>query len=90
MNPPNSANSRRTPKAKIDVQNKFPRRVWVRKSDLRCHRTYTSLEACTNGCVSSNGGWSKHLTGDNIKFKRVLHLGGVRLVEDSGGATASD
>ncbi|XP_024028691.1 uncharacterized protein LOC112093781 [Morus notabilis] len=89
MNPPNSANSRRTPKARIDVQNKFPRRVWVRKSDLRCHRTYTSLEACTNGCVCSNGGWSKHLTGDNIKFKRVLHSGGVRLVEDSGGATAS-
>ena len=51
MNPPISINLRRTPNAKIYVQNKSPRRIWVRKNDLRCHRTYTSLQACIDGCV---------------------------------------
>ena len=48
INPPNSANSKKTPNVRIDVKNNSSRRVWVKKSDLRCHKVYTSLEACTN------------------------------------------
>jgi len=90
INPPNSANSKKTPNVKIDVKNNFSRRVWVRKSNLRSHKAYTSLEACTNDCGCSNGGWSKHLTGDKNKIQRALNSGGVRHRLDSRGVICRD
>lgn len=62
---------------KTNVHDKFPRHVWVRKSELRCHRAYTSLEASTNDFRCSDGGWSKYLIGDENIIQRVLHLRGV-------------
>ncbi|XP_024018312.1 uncharacterized protein LOC112090655 [Morus notabilis] len=91
INPPNFTNSKKTPNVNIDVQNNFSRRVWVRKSDLRCHKAYTSLEACTNDCGCSDAGCTKRLTSvKSIIHGRMLHSGGVRHRKDSRGVSYRD
>ncbi|EXB26569.1 hypothetical protein L484_012563 [Morus notabilis] len=88
INPPNSANLKKTPNVKINVKNNFSKRVWIRKSDMRCHKAYTSLEACTNDCGCSDASCTKRLTDvKSIIQGRMLHSGGVRHIEDSGGVS---
>lgn len=59
--PPYSARYNTTPRNKVDLKN--VRKIWVRKTDLRCHVAYTSLKAVTSNAWYFDSGYSRHMTG---------------------------
>ncbi|WP_216668082.1 hypothetical protein, partial [Proteus mirabilis] len=48
------------PRNKIDLKN--IQKIWVRKSDLRCHIAYTLLKAVTTNTWYFDSGCSRHMT----------------------------
>ena len=60
---------------KIDINNK-PRKIWMKKSDLKCLTSFTCLKAyTTNSWYFDSGRCSRHMTGDRsllVNYKRVF------------------
>ena len=52
--------SRTAPKHKIDLKNKFVKKIWVKKSDLNCYVASTSLKTVSTDSSHFAKGCSKH------------------------------
>ncbi|XP_024019817.1 uncharacterized protein LOC112091153 [Morus notabilis] len=72
LNSPNVA--RKTPRRKIDGDNRSTRKVWVRKSDLRFYVAYTFLKASTTNSWYFDSGCSRHMTGERSLLKNFKSL----------------
>ena len=64
---------RTTPKIKVELDNKSPNKLWIRRSDLFCNVAYTSLKAITTDSWYFDSGCSRHMTG-NRKYLTDYHI----------------
>ena len=63
--------SRTAPKHKIDLKNKFVKKIWVKKSYLNCYVASTSLKTVSIDSFHFAKGCSRHVTGEREFLKRV-------------------
>ena len=64
--------SRTTLNHKIDLKNKFVKKIWVKKSYLNCYVASTSLKTVSIDSFHFAKGCSRHVTGEREFFKRFF------------------
>ena len=62
---------RTAPKHKINLKNNSVKKIWVKKSDLNCCVTSTSLKTISTDSWNFDRGCSRHLIGEREFLKRV-------------------
>ncbi|KAI3462422.1 hypothetical protein Pfo_019085 [Paulownia fortunei] len=66
--------SKHTPKIKIPLKGYFPRRIWIRKSDLRCNVANISLKASTCESWYFDSGCSRHMTSNKSNLSNFQSI----------------
>ena len=64
---------RTTPKIKVELDNKSPNKLWIRRLYLFCNVSYTSLKVVTTDSWYFDNGCSRHMTG-NRKYLIDYHI----------------
>ncbi|KAI3462099.1 hypothetical protein Pfo_018762 [Paulownia fortunei] len=80
---PNSA-SKHTPKIKIQLTNDFPRKIWIKKYDLRCNVANISLKASTCESWYFDSGCSRHMTSNKSNLSNFQSIEKGRVTFEDG------
>ncbi|KAI3470733.1 hypothetical protein Pfo_027396 [Paulownia fortunei] len=73
--------SKHTPKIKIQLKDDFPRRIWIRKSDLRCNVANISLKASTCEFWYFDSGCYRHMTSNKNNLSNFQSIEKSRILD---------